>query len=270
MDTSQLVSVVIPVYNAERSILSTLTSVIRQTYSNLEIIIVNDGSTDRSRQLLTQFKAKEESRFPILLINQENSGVSKARNEGMKRAKGDYIALLDGDDEWLPNKLETQMNIFYQHPAVDFLGTNRNGEHWKKWFLKDFSTLTPISARLLLYKTFFVTPSVVFKRKILDTVGYFDEAQRHAEEGDYWIRICHRHHCVLLNESLVITGGGKPNFGHSGLSSNLLEMEKGELKNMQTGYRMGVVGKIEYGCLVLYSIIKYIRRLLVVKLRRWV
>ncbi|WP_437361825.1 glycosyltransferase family 2 protein [Olivibacter jilunii] len=262
------VSVVIPMYNAEKTILQTLESVIKQTVQPLEIVIVDDGSTDGSYQLVQSYIANYKGPIRFVLHQQPNAGVSKARNEGMKRAQGDLIALLDADDRWQAEKLARQLEVLQGHPDIDFLGSNRNGEHWQRWLFKKFEHLTPISARLLLYKTFFVTPTVIFKRSVLVQTGYFDESQRYAEEGNYWIRVCHDHHCVLLNESLVITGDGKPNFGFSGLSSNLKEMEKGELKNMRLGYKLGVVGLFEYLFLVIYSLIKYIRRIVIVKLRR--
>lgn len=262
------VSVVIPMYNAEKTILQTLASVTAQTAQPLEIIVVDDGSTDQSYKLVQNYIADYKGPIHFTLYQQANAGVSKARNEGMKRAQGDLIALLDSDDRWQAEKLTRQLEVFSAHPDIDFLGANRNGEHWTQWLFKKFGHLTPISARLLLYKTFFVTPTVIFKRSILAQTGYFDESQRYAEEGNYWIRVCHEHHCVLLNESLVITGDGKPNFGFSGLSSNLKEMERGELKNMYLGYKIGVVGIFEYLFLVIYSLIKYIRRVVIVKLRR--
>lgn len=256
-------------YQAETTIRRTLKSVINQSYRPLEVIIVNDGSKDDSLQVVEEFMHQ----YPVAemvykLINQSNGGVSKARNTGMHHAQGAYIALLDADDEWLPEKLSKQMAIFEAHPDIDFLGTNRNGEYWEKWMFKRFSTLTNISARLLLYKTFFVTPTVVFKREVLYKTGYFDESQKYAEEGNYWIRVCHQHHCVLLNESLAVTGSGKPNFGYSGLSSNLKEMEKGELRNMKLGYRLGIVGALEYVFLVIYSLLKYLRRIIIVRGRK--
>jgi hypothetical protein len=127
--------------------------------------------------------------------------------------------------------------------------------------------LTKITPRLLLYKFVFVVPTVIFKRSILDTVGYFDENQRYAEEGNYFIRISNRFNCYLLNESLVLTGGGKAHFGGSGLTGNLSEMEKGELSNLKYAFKSHIVSIFEYPFLVVFSILKYFRRILIVKLR---
>ena len=225
------ISVVIPMYNAENTILTALNSIKNQTYKcNYQIIIVNDGSKDASKTIVENYIIRNPQ-MNITLVDQANGGVSKARNEGLRRAKGGYIALLDSDDEWLPKKIEKQMSIFEKNSDIDLLGTNRNNEHFKFFLGFKFNYLTKISSKLLLLKTFLVTPSVIFKKKILDNTGFFDEQQKFAEEGDYWIRICNKNNCYLVNESLVITGGGKPNFGFSGLSSNLWQMEKGELKN---------------------------------------
>ena len=116
-------------YNAQNSIIKCLESVIKQTYQGaIEIIVVNDGSKDQSPQMVTDF-AQKHSDFTIQLINQENGGVSKARNTGLRVAKGDFIALLDSDDEWLENKLEIQIDYLKDIKLkVDFVASNRNDE----------------------------------------------------------------------------------------------------------------------------------------------
>jgi glycosyltransferase involved in cell wall biosynthesis len=264
-----LVSVVIPMYNAANTIEATFQSVVNQTYTNIEIVIVNDGSTDESVEIVKRLVSQCDGKgIRIDLIDKPNGGVSSARNAGMRASRGVYIALLDSDDEWYVDKIEQQVKIMSEHKDIDLLGTTRNREVFKRFFFKKFSRLNVISARLLLYKNFFSPPTVLLKRKILEETGFFDESQRYAEEGNYFIRVCNNHKCVLLNQSLATTGKGKPNFGFSGLSSNLKEMEKGELKNLKDAYNLGVVGGIEYIFLVCYSILKYFRRLLVVKLRQ--
>ena len=89
---------------------------------------------------------------------------------------------------------------------------------------------------------------------------------RHGEDVNFCIRTCTNNNCVLLNESLIITGDGKPHFGHSVLSSNLNKMAKGELENMRLGYNLGLVSKLEYYFLVLYAVVKYLRRVILVQL----
>jgi glycosyltransferase involved in cell wall biosynthesis len=265
--SSMMISVVIPMYNSAESILRSIGSVLNQTYKGtLEIIVVNDGSTDNSLKVVEDYICANNI-TNVIVVNKQNGGVSSARNAGMKQAKGDFIALLDSDDEWGENKLARQIEVLTDNPQITLLGCNRNNEVVSSFAFKRFSRLTPISARLLLLKNFFPTPTVIFRREILQTIGFFDELQRFAEEGNYWIRICSKESCALLNESHIITGGGKPDFGHSGLSANLLEMEKGELKNIKLALKLNIINYVEFLLLNVYSVTKYLRRLIIVNLR---
>lgn len=112
-------SVIIPLYNKELSIVSTLQTVLDQTFSDYEIVIVDDGSTDSS---VAEVEKVQDSR--IRLIHQQNAGVSAARNRGIKEAKGDLIAFLDADDEWKPEYLATQYYLFRKYPECDIFACN--------------------------------------------------------------------------------------------------------------------------------------------------
>lgn len=114
-----LMSVIIPLYNKELSIVSTLQTVLDQTFSDYEIVIVDDGSTDSS---VAEVEKVQDSR--IRLIHQQNAGVSAARNRGIKEAKGDLIAFLDADDEWKPEYLATQYYLFRKYPECDIFACN--------------------------------------------------------------------------------------------------------------------------------------------------
>ena len=253
-------------YNAEKTIISVLDSVQNQSFLPHEIIIVNDGSKDQSLQIVEKYK-EENQKITIHIFDKKNGGVSSTRNLGMKMAQGDWIALLDSDDVWLPHKLERQKQILEENPHIDFLGTTRNDETIQSILWKKLGNLTKISAKNLLIRFVFVVPTIVFKREILHDVGYFDENQKYAEEGNYFIRIAHKRECYLLNESLVITGGGKAHFGESGLSGNILEMEKGELKNIKDSLDLKIINIFEYFLIVLFSLMKYLRRVIIIKLR---
>ena len=262
------ISVVIPMYNSEKTITTCINSVLNQTFrGEIEIIVVNDGANDNSKTIVEELILKNNSSIDIKLINKVNGGVSTARNAGMKAANGDWIALLDSDDEWLPNKLERQIQVLKENPAIDFLGACRNGEIFSNILWKKLGDLNKISSRDLLLKFVFIVPTVIFKKEILSTVGYFDENLRFAEEGIFFIKIAQNYNCYLLNESLAFTGGGKPHFGHSGLSGNLKEMEKGELKNLREVLNLKIINYFEYLLLVAFSCLKYIRRIIIVKLR---
>jgi glycosyltransferase involved in cell wall biosynthesis len=257
------ISVVIPMYNAAKTIIQTIESVFTQTWKgDIEIIVVNDGSKDNSKTLVEEY-IEAKSIDNIVLVDQENAGVSRARNEGMRRCSGNWICLLDSDDTWLPNKLERQLEVL-KDSSIDFLGTTRNGEYFPSLAFRRLGKINHVSAKELLFKFVFVTPTVIFRREIIDRVGYFDESQRFAEEGNYFIRVANACNCYLLNESLVITGGGKHDFGESGLSSNLWEMEKGELKNIRMAFRIGVINIAEFLFFNVFSFLKYGRRVLIV------
>lgn len=261
-----LISVIIPMYNSETTITNCINSVLNQTYKgDVEIIVVNDGSKDNSKAIVEDIIQDNKTKVSIELYNKINEGVSTTRNIGIKMAKGDWIALLDSDDEWLPNKLERQIQVLTENPTIDFLGTNRNGEYFNNILWKKLNVLTRISPKILMVKFVFVVPTVIFRKKVIIDVGYFDETQKYAEEGNYFIRIAQKYNCFLLNESLVVTGGGKDHFGHSGLSGNLKEMEKGELKNLKDALNLKIINYFEYSCLVMFSILKYFRRIVIVK-----
>lgn len=253
-------------YNSSKTILSTLNSVKTQTILPFEVLIIDDGSLDESATIVEDFISNNLT-LNIQLVKKVNGGVSTARNAGIKLAQGDWIALLDSDDEWLPNKLERQIQVLSENPNIDFLGTNRNGESFSAVLWNKLEHLTKISAKLLLFKNYFSPPTIIFKKQIFFELGGFDENQRYAEEGNYFIRIAQRYNCYLLDESLVITGGRKAHFGHSGLSGNLKQMELGELKNIKDSLNLNIINYFEYIFLIMFSLLKYVRRLLIVKFR---
>ena len=263
INTEILISVIIPCYNSESFIIDALESVKAQSYSNLEIIIINDGSTDNTKDIVMGFIASN-ARLNIILIDQLNKGVSAARNAGLRAASGDWIALLDSDDKWLSKKLEKQMAIVTSNPNVDFLGTNRNGEIFDQFIYKKIEALTQIYPRDLFYKMFFFTSTVIFKKEILNTIGYFDEKISFCEDAKFFIQICRRYNCFLLKESLVIAGGGRADYLKNGLSGNLWKMQKGELNNINEGFKTGLINIFEYVFIWAFSNIKYCRRLLLV------
>jgi glycosyltransferase involved in cell wall biosynthesis len=259
-----MVSVVIPMYNSENTIIRCINSVINQTYNGrIEIIIINDGSTDRSRLIVEDFINNNIfDKINIRLINKFNGGVSSARNAGLYEVKENYVALLDADDEWLPEKLYKQLDIFSNHNDVAFIG----GLIEKP--LNNKSIIRNITLHKLFFKNYFQPSTVIFKREILTSIGFFDESQNYAEEGNYFMRIAHKFRCVLLNEQVVNYGQGKGGFGVSGLSANLKDMEKGELKNLKYAYNERFLNFFLYSLAVVFSVLKYIRRILIVKLRK--
>lgn len=254
-------------YNSEKTILNALESVKNQTIGRecFEIIIINDGSVDRSEILVKKF-INENPEMNINLINQPNKGVSSARNTGLKNAKGEYIALLDSDDEWLPEKTHQMMSIFESNQNIDFLATLRNNE--KIGFPYNFNqyNLAEITLKKFLIRNIGQTSTVIFKQKIIKNTGLYDENQKFAEDSNYWLRIAENNKMYVLGQSLVNTGNGKKSFGESGLSANLLEMEKGFQKNLKELFINEKITKSEYFVFYLFFKIKYIIRILRTKI----
>jgi len=184
----KLVSVIIPAYNIEKYISQTIESVICQTYKNIEIIIVNDGSTDNTDKIIQEYGKKDER---IVIYNQLNKGLSAARNSGFKIAKGDYFCLIDGDDIMLPEKIESQIYFLEKNIFADFIyskvycfidGTNNI------YIQKMDNASSPyVYNKLLSYGNFISPNSVFFKRNIFDKLGGFDENLRSSEDFDYWL-----------------------------------------------------------------------------------
>ena len=231
-----MISVIIPVYNAAATVENALLSVKNQQCGeDFEVIVVDDGSTDDSSQVIRRF-ISENTEINISLITQENKGVSAARNAGLKTAHGDFIALLDADDEWLPEKTERQMNVFRNFSHIEFLGCKRTNQKILLPYTVSKDNLAEISFRKLMIRNETHPSSVIFKRSILSKVGFFDENQSHAEDANYWLRVSLCCRMYLLNESLLFAGGGKRTFGVSGLSADLAAMERGFQKNIAEMY----------------------------------
>lgn len=259
------VSIVIPMYNSERTIIRALESILSQTAFEYirEIIVVNDGSLDNSMMVVENYKAKHPN-VPITLINKPNGGVSSARNTGMKKASGSWFALLDSDDEWLSNKLELQIMTINSHEDIDFLGGAINSSPLRI-FSRTISQLYKVKIKDLCIKMFPQTSTVLFRRKIFDTIGGYDENQHYAEDGNYHLKICKFYNYYYLPVEMVIFDGGKPGFGSGGLSGNLFKMHQGNLKNIKELRVNRDITLGYYLFLVVFYQIKFFRRVLITK-----
>jgi glycosyltransferase involved in cell wall biosynthesis len=256
------VSIIVPVYNGALFIEQCINSLLDQTYrGNVEIIIINDGSTDNSLNLLNKLYGTHPK---IQIYTKENGGVSSARNFGIMKSKGNFICFCDIDDSWLNNKLTTQIEIINLF-CCDFLGSVLKVNN-KNFILKK------ITLRNLLYKNYFQPSTVIMKKSVCEVVGLFDENQKYAEEGNYFMRIANAgFKCYLLNKKLTNYGiEQKSGFGESGLSANLFEMELGELKNIKYAHKNNYINFISFVFFTIFSMLKYVRRILIVKFRKYV
>ncbi|PHR90759.1 MAG: hypothetical protein COA80_15450 [Leeuwenhoekiella sp.] len=184
-------SVIIPVYNKANFVAQTIQSVLAQSFTDYEIILINDGSTDNSLQVLQTFNASN-----IRLINQENRGLCAARNKGITAAKGEIIALLDADDLWEPQHLQSLYELSQKFPEAKLYGTA---------YVELFSDGTRVPPKInlktaepqLLIPDFFeaslfqplIPPSsFAFQKKIIKTIGGFDSQITYFEDVDFYIR----------------------------------------------------------------------------------
>ena len=192
-----LVSVVIPVYNAEAHLEETLASVFAQTYPHIEIVAVDDGSRDRSVEIL------EKYRHRIRVVRQKNSGAAAARNLGVREAKGKWIAFLDADDLWSVDKVEHQLAACgaraWSYTNSIFLGGVNDG--------KRDSDLTPKYQgqvlEQLICNNFVGTSSVMVLRQVFLEAGGFSESLQSIEDWEFWIRLASHYEICYVSEPLV-------------------------------------------------------------------
>jgi glycosyltransferase involved in cell wall biosynthesis len=184
-----LVSVVIPVYNSEAYISKALESVLHQTYKNLEVIVIDDGSKDRSWETIQHY-IKTDNRI-IALNNGSNIGIAKTRNKALRIFHGIYLAPLDSDDVWESLKIQKQVDFLNKNRDVGIVGTNVDiiNEKSKKLFTRvyprNFSKIT----KDISVKNPFCQSSVMIRRSIIKKVGFYDESLETSEDYDYWFRI---------------------------------------------------------------------------------
>ena len=219
-----MISIVIPLYNKEKSVRATLESVRAQSFTDWECIVVDDGSTDNSLKVVQEFvrndrmsRAKalneplllNDDRFKIL--SKLNGGVCSARNRGIEAAKGEFVALLDGDDLWDEEYLAEQVKMIKDFPEAAMWGINyaetNNGQ-----IVRRVPTALPDGYRGYVENYFqmpgrvsdlFCSSSVVIRREVFDKVGMFDERIKYAEDGDMWFRIIATHKVAFYDSYKV-------------------------------------------------------------------
>lgn len=197
------VSVIIPTYNRSQYIIETLESVFEQSYSDYEIVVINDGSTDDTEQILTTHISSGSIRY----FYQDNQGESAARNHGIRVAQGKYIAFLDSDDLILPTKLEKQVDFLENHPEIGFVHSNfvRFNDRGDELGLRETSHLTGwVYPEYLLNWSVLLPPSTVMVRAdVLSEVGGFLVGMRWGPDLDMWRRITKNYPIGAIPEALT-------------------------------------------------------------------
>jgi glycosyltransferase involved in cell wall biosynthesis len=224
LKTSPTVSVIIPTFNFGSYLREAVESVLRQTYPILELIIVDDGSTDDTESIAKSFAS------PVRYLKQENSGVSAARNFGVANASGDLIAFLDADDSWVPEKVEKQMARYASDPEIGLVhcgmrefdavtgettATNVEGE--EGW----------VAADHLLFERSVINASgsvIMVRRDVFNEVSGFDHRLKNGEDWEFCLRVASRYKVGFVAEPLV-------NYRRHGINAhlNIREMERSTL-----------------------------------------
>lgn len=189
-------SVVIPAYNAEKYLLDAINSVLRQTYTEFELIVVDDGSTDSTAEILSNINDDR-----VLLIQRPNGGLAAARNSGIKAAKGEFVAFLDADDRWLPNKLSAHNLVLENNPeiSVTFDWSTFIDEDGNATGLGLSQTKKEITHDALMVKNLLGNGSTsVVRRTVLQEFNGFDEELFRLVDRELWVRLTYNKHKFLL------------------------------------------------------------------------
>lgn len=212
MEKQPLVSVIIPCYNGEKFISEAIESVLNQTYQNWELIIVDDGSKDKSKEIIRQYCATDNR--ITYIQHKKNKGIPFARNTGIKNSNGEYIALLDQDDKWLPKKLAMQLDKFYmsKHEIGLVFGNINTVDSYGNVIYKaknikiNFETINQRNLIIHLFLNPFIPSiTVMFKRKCLKEVGGFDEnILWGGDDYELWLRFANKFKFAYINKVLGI------------------------------------------------------------------
>ena len=227
MHTEPLVSIVIPTYNRARLLTKALDSVLNQTYKNIQIIVIDDGSNDDTRAVLSPYMNR------ICYLTTDHKGAAHARNAGMKAATGKYIGFIDSDDIYLPHKLEIQVAFIEAHPEVDMVFTEFSGNYNNRyieeyhmrsyhplWIRKNltYNEIFPVKGtfpsdvldrpipfyignlfKYALQDTLIPSNTILFSKHILEQIGYQDETIRSGQDYEFAVRICKYTDVAFLN-----------------------------------------------------------------------
>jgi glycosyltransferase involved in cell wall biosynthesis len=196
-----LVIVIISTYNRAQKLRSALRSVVNQTYNNLEIIVIDDGSTDNTSEVVKNFKDKR-----IKYLYKKNSGPYDSRNYAIRRSKGDYIAFLDDDDQYLPQKIEMQVEFMQKHKEYGFCYGNLKILKNRKSHLIISKEKENTYINLLLDGTgsYVTIQTILLKRSVVKKTGLFRLDIKRAEDYDYWLRCAKKFKFGYIDKPLAI------------------------------------------------------------------
>lgn len=204
MKKNPLISVIIPVFNRAKTIGRAIESCFSQGYHDIEVLVINDHSSDNTDETTKSFDDKRIRYFS----HAENRGPAAARNTGIRNAKGRFIAFLDSDDEWLPCKISRQLEVFVAEPKIGLVFVNGYNEAEKRDFIQDKASgivYNPERDAFFPLSVLICPPSAwMIPKEIIFNVGYFDERMYNWDDGDYLARVAYKYSIYFLNQNLVI------------------------------------------------------------------
>ncbi len=249
--TEKDITVIIPVYNSEKTILTALDSVYNQIARPKTTIIINDGSNDNTEAKCIEWK-QNHSDIDFELVSISNEGASNARNVGIKRTTTKLIAFLDSDDSWEPDKIQKQLAVFNKssESACNLVCSGSN-------LRPTDDKIYTISKKQLLLRNLIVTSSVLVKTEIIKKY-LFNTRLRRSEDYNLWLKIASNDKGIfLINSSLT---NYSVDVSPNKLSNNLKKFELDELKNFKLLFKEHYISFFEYSVSSCFSLIKYIRR----------
>jgi len=261
------VSVIIPCYRCANTIVRAVESINNQTMKPIEVILVEDCSEDDTIKTLLNLQRTYSENWIKVIELPKNSGPSTARNIGWETATQPYIAFLDADDSWHPQKIEIQYTWMRKHPNAILTGNKYKIIHQQDNpthpMLIDIQNPKLVKDCHLLFSNRFSTSTVMLRS---DINLHFNKAQKYSEDFLLWLKIClNKNSCYYFNNDLAFAY--KSTFGEGGLSAQLWLIEKGELQNYQTVYKEGLINIFQFIFFSMFSFVKFLRRYIVVKLR---
>ena len=213
-----LISVIIPVYNGDKTIKQTIKSVLMQSFTDFEIIIINDGSRDSTLNIVSSIS---DSRIKI--FSYDNAGISTSRNRGFSHSSGEFVSFLDADDLWTPDKLEAQLKALYANPeaAVAYSWVNYIDEYGQFFRIGNHQTLNGnVYEKLLVHNLLENGSNPLIRRQALTEVGGFEPEFSSAADWDMWLRLAAGYPFVAVPSPQILY-----RMSGSSMSSNILKME---------------------------------------------
>ena len=200
------VNIIIPAFNAARFLPFSLESVVSQTLDDWQILLMDDGSTDNTAEVVAPFLDRLGSK--IRYIKQENRGLPAARNTAIRASTAEFLALLDADDVWLPCRLSESLKILVERPQVGLVyglitGIDQENRPGITWGGNLSDADGHIAPQIYMRKVELPCPTITFRRKCVDEVGFFDETMRATEDRDLWLRIALRYEVGFVPKVLA-------------------------------------------------------------------